>query len=235
MLDTGAAASVIDARFARASGLRLGGTVELEGRGGGVGGRQAQGVVLSVTGGPARAVDAAVTDLSDAARAMRLPLAGILGDDVLKAYVLTLNYRDQRLGMTAEAVAPADAVPIRLGRTPFVSARAVYGGRIARAEFQIDTGSNTAVEFWRPYALTVLGAQGRKDIGLGVAGTSTIERGRIDELQVAGKRIPALQVNFADETRPDDAGPGYGGVIGGPAWAGLVVTLDLPRGRMWLR
>ncbi len=32
-----------------------------------------------------------------------------------------------------------------------------------------------------------------------------------------------------------DAGPTYGGVIGGPAWEGLVLTLDLPRRRMWRR
>jgi hypothetical protein len=44
-----------------------------------------------------------------------------------------------------------------------------------------------------------------------------------------------LQANFADMTRPDDAGPAYGGVIGGPAWNGLVLTLDFPQGRVWVR
>jgi len=60
-------------------------------------------------------------------------------------------------------------------------------------------------------------------------------RGRIDRLEVAGRAIANPQVNFADETRADDAGPRYGGVIGGPAWSGIVLTLDLPRRRMWVR
>ena len=77
--------------------------------------------------------------------------------------------------------------------------------------------------------------RGQKDVGLGVAGTSVIERGRIEELDVAGRRIAEPDVNFADETRSDDAGPNYGGVIGGPAWAGLIVTLDQPHGCMWVR
>jgi hypothetical protein len=235
MLDTGAAASVIDARFAQRSGTALSGRIELEGRGGGVSGRQAQGVRLSIAGGPTRTVDAAVADLSDAARAMGLPLAGILGEDVLKAYVLTLDYRDQRLAITAEAPIPPDAVAIRVAHTPYVIARAVDGGRVADGEFQIDTGSNTAVEFWRPYARAAFDARGQKDVGLGVAGTSVIERGRIDELEVAGRRIAGLDVNLADDTRPDDAGPRYGGVIGDPAWRGLIVTLDQPRGWIWLR
>ena len=53
---------------------------------------------------------------------------------------------------------------------------------------------------------------------------------------VAGRRIVNPEVNFADETAPAaEAGASYAGVIGGPAWNGLVLTLDLPHRRMWLR
>ena len=41
--------------------------------------------------------------------------------------------------------------------------------------------------------------------------------------------------NLDDPVLPDDASRAYGGVIGGPAWSGLVVTLDFPRARMWVR
>ena len=121
-------------------------------------------------------------------------------------------------------------------RRPTSRRARVLGGHIAEGEFEIDTGSNTAIEFWRPFARAGFGDElGARAVGLGVAGESVTARGRIDRLEVAGRTIAAPQVNFADETRADDAGLRYGGVIGGPAWGGLVLTLDLPRRRMWVR
>lgn len=237
MLDTGAAASVFDPAFARAAGVRLGRSREIEGRGGDVAARQGETVDLALAGGPDARIAPVVSDLTEASRAMGLPLAGILGEDFLSRFVLTLDYRDRRVAMSRDAQPPPDATPIRLGHAPYVAGRATLGGRTAEGDFQIDTGSNTAIEFWRPFARAALGpAPATRDIGLGVAGESAIERGHIDAFEVAGRRIVSPEVNFADETAPaDDAGPRYAGVIGGPAWAGLILVLDLPHGRMWLR
>jgi hypothetical protein len=236
LLDTGAAASVLDPRFAEAAHVRLGRRREIEGRGGDVGARQAEPVRLSLPGGPDARVEPLVTDLSDASRAMGVPLAGILGEDFLRGFVVALDYRDAVLSVARDAVDPPDATPIRVGGAPYVQARVILGEHRATGEFEIDTGSNTAVEFWRGFARDALGgAHGTRDVGLGVAGESVIERGHIDALEVAGRTIVAPEVNFADETHPPDAGPTYAGVIGGPAWNGLVLTLDLPRRRMWLR
>jgi hypothetical protein len=237
LLDTGAAASVFDPRFAEAAGVGLGRARQIEGRGGDVAARQGQAVELVLPGGPQARVAPVVADLSEASRAMGVPLAGILGDDFLKGFVLRLDYRDRSVAIDADADAPTDATPIRFGRTPYVAARVLLGDRVAGGDFEIDTGSNTAIEFWRPFARQALGdARGTRDIGLGVAGESTIERGRIDALDVAGRRIVNPEVNFADETAPAaEAGASYAGVIGGPAWNGLVLTLDLPHRRMWLR
>jgi hypothetical protein len=237
LLDTGAAASVFDPRFADAAGVHLGRARQIEGRGGDVAARQGQAVQLALAGGPQARIEPVITDLSEASSAMGVPLAGILGEDFLQGFVLTLDYRDQSVAIAREADIPTDATPIRFGHTPYVAAQVRLGGRTAGGDFEIDTGSNTAIEFWGPFAQSALGdARGTRDIGLGVAGESTIERGRVDALDVAGRRIVSPQVNFADETPPGaDAGAAYAGVIGGPAWNGLVLTLDLPHRRMWLR
>lgn len=236
LLDTGAAATAFDTRFADVAFVRVGRPRDVVGRGGDVDARQAEAVTLTLEGGPGARIAPVVIDLSQAARAMDVPLAGILGEDFLQGFVLTLNYRGQTLDVARETADPPDAVPIRFGQTPYVEARAILGARAAVGEFEIDTGSNTAVEFWRPFAAANLGeGLGHRDVGLGVAGETVIERGRIDALEVAGRRIAAPEVNFADQTRPGDAGPRYGGVIGGPAWSGLTLTLDLPRRLMWLR
>jgi hypothetical protein len=70
---------------------------------------------------------------------------------------------------------------------------------------------------------------------MGVGGMTQTERGRLDALTVAGHVIAGPTANFADRTVPDDAGPAYGGVIGGPAWRGLILTLDFPHRRVWVR
>lgn len=236
LLDTGAAATAIDPRFAGAAFVRQGRPRDVVGRGGDVGARQGEAVVLALSDGSKSRIAPVVMDLSQASSAMGVRLAGILGEDFLRGFVLTLNYRDGTLAVSRDAAVPADATPIDFGQTPYVAARASLGGRVAEGDFQIDTGSNTAVEFWRPFARARLGERlGSSDVGLGVAGGSVIKRGRIDVLEVAGRKITSPEVNFADQTRPDDAGPSYGGVIGGPAWNGLVLTLDLPHRMMWLR
>ena len=236
LLDTGAAATVVDPHFALAARLHLGRTRAITGRGGDIGARQADPAPLALVGGPQARIGPLVTDLSQASRAMGVPLAGILGEDFLRRFVITLNYRDQTLALADSADAPPDAAPIRLGDAPYVHAKAILGGHVADGEFEIDTGSNTAVEFWRPFADANLGnGLGARAVGLGVAGETYVANGHIDALEVAGRRIEGLDVNFADDTRNDDAGPRYGGVIGGPAWRGLVVILDLPRRLMWVR
>lgn len=236
LVDTGAAATVLDPRFAEAAFVHLGRPREIEGRGGDIGARQAAPVRLALVGGPSARIEPVAADLSEASRAMGEPLAGILGEDFLSRFAVTFDYRDQALFIQDPVADPPDATPLRFDQVPYVDARAVLDGRDAEGEFEIDTGSNTAVEFWRGFSRERLGgARGTRDIGLGVAGQSVIERGRIDALEIAGRTITSPEVNFADDTRPDDARADYAGVIGGPAWRGLTLTLDLPHRLMWVR
>jgi len=236
LLDTGAATTVLDARFAGAAHVKLGDPTHIIGGGGATEARRAEDVALSVGARRGLLVDPVVSDLSQVRQGMGVPLDGILGDDLLQRFVVALDYRDGAVRLsTTSSAPPADAAPMRMIATPFVAARVEAGGRAETAAFQIDTGSNTAIAFWAPFAdvvfpqtPTVPGA------GLGVAGATRSRLGRIDALTVAGRRIANPGANFADQVRPDDAQSDYGGVIGGPAWAGLVLTLDFPHRRVWV-
>ena len=239
LLDTGAGISVLDARFARAASVTLGDPVNLVGGGGAATARRAENVRLTLAGGQVEAaVDPTVADLSRIDRGMRVHLDGILGDDVLRRYVVTLDYRGGLVRFQApeEVSAPADAVRMGGVTAPFVSAHLQQAGRGADADFQIDTGSNTAIELWAPFARRAFpDAHVSPGAGMGMGGMTLTERGRLDAVTVAGRTIEGPQANFADSTVPDDAGPAYGGVIGGPAWRGLSLTLDFPHRRVWLR
>ena len=231
LLDTGAQATVIDSRLAAAARLALGSALSLSTPGGAAPARRTGGVTLQLSGGPSAQVNAVVTDLSQTARAMGLPLAGVLGVDFLARFVVRLDYRAGALRLTAPSgsTPPGLGAPIRFDDLPYVAARARRGDQIAQGSFQIDTGSNTAVEFWAPFAAAAFpGVRGAPGEGVGVGGLDATLRGRIDALEVAGRAIADLTVNFADQAKPTDAGTDYAGVIGGPAWAGLALTLDFP-------
>ena len=238
LLDTGAGESVIDARYAAATHVKLGDPLTLRGGGGARDARQGEDVHLRLPGGQSGLIDPTVADLSAVASGMGQRLDGILGDDFLSQFVVELDYRRRRVALRApETVTPPQgAARMRLGRTPFVLARVGRGARAAEAEFQIDTGSNTALEFWRPFARASFpDASGYEGQGLGVAGATLNRKTRIDLLEVAGTRILGPEANLDDDTRPDDADAAYGGVIGGPAWEGLCITVDFPHRRCWVR
>jgi len=239
LLDTGAGTTILDARFAGAAGVKLGDPIRLVGGGGAANARRAENVRLTLAGGAIDGeVDPTVADLGRIDQGMRTHLDGILGDDLLRRFVVTLDCRGGvvRFDPPDAGAAPADAVRMGGLAVPFVTAHVQQGGHGADAEFQIDTGSNTAIELWAPFARQAFpDAQVTPGAGMGVGGFTLTERGRLDALVVAGHTITGPQTNFADKTLPDDAGPAYGGVIGGPAWRGFVLTLDFPHRRVWLR
>lgn len=236
LLDTGAPVTVLDLKTAEAAGARQADWQVLKGAGGERAAWRAHPMQVSLAGGPAARVTPSVTDLSQIAAGTGLPLAGVVGCDLLSRFGVVLDYRrgEVRLSPPGELLAPQGAVRMRVGRTPFVTAQATAAGRSVAAEFQIDTGSNTAVEFWRPFADKAFpGVQATSGGVLGVAGSERSRRGRVETLRVDGLTITDLEANFSNETRPDDAGPQHGGIIGGPAWRGLSVTLDFPDRLFW--
>lgn len=236
ILDTGAPITVLDLAFARSIGAEPKDTEVLKGAGGARAAWRAPDMRVSLVGGPTVRLSPSMTDLSRVAQGIGEPLAGVIGCDLLGGFVLNLDYRSGRASLNAPQMArpPASASPMRFARTPYVLAKANAAGQSVTAEFQIDTGSNTAVEFWRPFAEKAFpGARVSNGGVLGVAGAERSRRGRVDSLVVDGLTISDLEANFSNETRPDDAGPAHGGIIGGPAWRGLSVTLDFPDRLFW--
>lgn len=234
LLDTGAPVTVLDLAFARAIGAKATDTQVLKGAGGQAAGWRLGEIELAPRGGPKARLSPSVTDLSGFSRGSGVPVAGIIGCDLLAKFVVTLDYRRGAVTLDKAVRPPPGASRMRFSRTPYVACMATAAGRSVAAEFQIDTGSNTAVEFWRPFAEQAFpGVQVRSGGVLGVAGSERSRRGRVDRLVLDGLTIIDLEANFSNETRPDDAGPAHGGIIGGPAWRGLSVTLDFPDRLFW--
>jgi hypothetical protein len=236
VIDTGAPFTVLDLAFARSIGAQPKDREVLTGAGGARAAWRAPVMGVSLVGGPTVRLTPWMTDLSYFASGIGAPMAGFVGCDLLGLYVLNLDYRAGRATLSDPRLvrAPPRASRMRFDSTPYVHATVHAAGRSVAAEFQIDTGSNTAVEFWRPFAQQAFPDVRVASGGvLGVAGAERSARGRVDSLVVDGLTISDLEANFSNETRPDDAGPAHGGIIGGPAWRGLSVTLDFPDRLFW--
>jgi hypothetical protein len=237
LLDTGAAVSVLDVAFAKRAGV-IGLRPEMvQAPGGARQGFVAGPASLTVTGGPAARVAPTLLDLAPIARRMGGELSGLIGSDFLAGFVTSIDYRtgDVRLSPGGPGAAGRNAVAMRVGRTPYVTATVTSAGVKRTAEFQIDTGANTPLVFFRPFAdkafPKVQAVPGAK---VGVAGVTQTRLGRITALDIAGVRLLDLQADFADDLAPDDASRDYAGVIGGPAWRGRQIILDYPGRRFWI-
>jgi hypothetical protein len=234
LLDTGAPVTVLDLAFARRIGAQPRDQQVMQGAGGARAAWRGPMIELTPAGGPKVRLTPSMTDLSRVASGMGAPLAGVIGCDLFADFVLNLDYRDGRVSLARPGKPPIGASRMQFRRTPYVVCRATAAGRSVAAEFQIDTGSNTAIEFWRPFAERAFpGVQVTGGGVLGVAGAERSRRGRVDALMLDGLTITDLEANFANETRPDDAGPSHGGILGGPAWRGLSVTMDFPDRLFW--
>ena len=229
LLDTGAPVTVLDRGFAGRAKVREARDEVIVGVGGARIAARAEAAELTLEGGPAVRVEASITDLAAVAARIGLPLAGIVGSDFLSDYTATLDYGRGTLSLAIGPASSPSAAPMRFGRTPYVRATAVLGAKSASGEFQIDTGANTAVVLWKPFAERHFpGAGAASGAVQGVAGVSQARIGRLTALEVAGQRLAGLSANFADEVRPDDAGRDHAGVIGGPAFSGRRIIIDYP-------
>lgn len=237
LVDTGAPTSLIDSAFAAQARLPLGEVQVLGGGGGLVAGRIADNIAIQAEGGPTLRLDPSVTDLAQIADVFGHRLDGILGGDYFGRLVVSLDYRAGRaiFKEPGSVTPPPGATRLRIVSTPFVHAAAQVGQRRAEGSFQIDTGSNTAVSFWAPVARRAFPeVRGTPAVSVGIGGESRSQMANLDRFEVAGRVLTNIPADFADNLHPNDSPADFAGVIGGPAFAGRVLTIDYARSLMWL-
>lgn len=209
ILDTGTAASVLHDTAAEGAGIE---------------GRETVGAVrLAGVTAPARAVGIAPLDV----RTWNLPtpVAGVIGADVLRDFVVDLDFRPCRVRLSRPAEAPAFRVRERLqiawdaGR-PTTTAAVFDGRRAAKGAFVVATGLDVAVRLADDVA-TAPGAARPEEVY-----PEGVWRARLAGLSFAGRTTGPVAAGLA---RPEGAAAG---AIGGEALAGLRLRFDFPAGRL---
>ncbi len=244
MVDTGCDSSVIDARLA--AKLKLTGTVSVPITGVGPGmvlDTIADKVSLDLGGLSFQGVRIAILPGLDADRYLGKPVLGIIGGDLLRRFVVQIDYVHKTLTLSdPKSFAPdakAACLPIKFrNNVPFIEA-GVANNKVASVtgSFEIDTGDGGEAN------ITQLFLQNHPDLqlkgvvsngGLGVGGMSYTTLGKCSEMSFGGLALqnPLIDIFLAREGM-------FAGINGGSVGNALLshfdVTFDYPGAKLYLK
>jgi len=173
-----------------------------------------------------------------AAKGKRAPIAGILGLEVFERFAITMDYKAQTV--TLRPVDPFEyhgtgtGVPLRFTSDMPLCAASIEGHL---GVFGIDTGNNTEVIVYHPWAVeNGLGphqhASGME--GDSVGGGLKLARGHIQKFVIGGFDLGALDVLFSSDTSGSLSARAEAGNVGNSILSGFTVTFAFQLGTMYL-
>jgi hypothetical protein len=196
-----------------------------------IGVRRGAGPMELTAAGQTRAVDYVQLDLGLASAAIGARIHGLLGANFFAPSAAHFDFAAQRLALHESASRPVDGQDLFFHRIPYVRAQARLGGVVIEGLFGLDTGLDTGVKFFR----SAMG--GRLDgVATTPGRTATATGSRVSALapveavRLAGLDIVNLQADISDDAPPRHAPLFVLGMIGAPAFANRVLTLDFPGG-----
>ncbi len=248
IFDTGDKYAVIDLPVARLLGLDLGPPIPVGGAG-----------AATVTGNLVQRGDVQVAGLDGFSQPLFIALpmdtisraegrevAGLLGQDFIRQFVVDIDYRRHTLTLHDKAgfvyTGHGQALDIAFGPSglPQAHARIVDAtGHAVDGAFTIDTGSTGALILNTPFvAQNYLLQQGQATLplrgGAGVGGDLQGQVGRVAALELAGFTVDKPYAVFAEATSGVFAASDVAGNIGSQILQTFKVTLDDDHGRIYL-
>jgi aspartyl protease len=239
VLDTGAAVTVLDARFARRCHVTPDGAARFAGIGASRGGGARSGRLLAPLARvdrmalgalTLRGVEVAVLDLDPLTGALGGSADGLLGWNALCGHRVTIDplHRELVLDDPDTGATPPGGELLALGRVagvPVVTARA---GGVA-GPFVLDSGNGFALELDPAFARRAGAQPAHRVVAAGVGGSFAAAMVAVDGFELAGHTLPRTGAATWD---PPAAS--LSGMIGWPVMSQFVWTLEPVRGRAWL-
>jgi hypothetical protein len=167
-----------------------------------------------------------VADLDLSTRALPTPVAGVIGADVLRAYVLDVSFAPCRVALNpkgrAQPFQAAQSLPMAwVAERPVVAATVSDGSRSLSARFALGTGADRAVRL-SDVAASAPGAKALLELyPYGVLAP------RLESLAFAGDVFLDLPSGLVHAEDPELAGQ-----IGAPFLSRYRLRFDFPAGRL---
>jgi predicted aspartyl protease len=196
---------------------------------------------LSGIGLPAQTV--AVVSFGNIEARIGHKIAGIVGADLFKRYIVTIDYAASQLVVSdpdsLHDGESGEVFTLRLsGNRPFLQATIIpVSGPAIQAEFVVDTGDTSTVTFHTPFVEKYALRSGQILVPhqtTGISGDSQNWRGRIKQLQLGKCVLDHPIATFSGAQKGSEADASYSGVLGGEVLGRFRVTMDYPHHRMYL-
>ncbi len=171
---------------------------------------------------------------------------GLLGGNILKDFVLTIDYENRILILADQSSVKDRHAGFRLpmsimGTTPLIEAHVGKHGETVNipGRFIVDTGVRVSffnTPFTRRHRLLEQSPRSIENItGYGIGGMIVDNVGRVAYLDLGGARLkePVLQLSSSDEGLR--ASPLFDGIIGGDLLSRFTVTFDFPGKALYLK
>ena len=236
VIDTGAAASVMDDSLARRLGLRVTGTHEAHGAGGSQEGSEVAGQPIFLPGLTVRLKHLDTVSLTAFGAASGQPMDFILGYELFHDCVVRFDYANGVLDAWDARHAPRNlpgvTVPMTLVQHhPYVEAEVTFPGRAPiRGKWVIDTGSALALsiapEIVARESLAASLPRTIEAIGRGVGGEVRVRTGRADAFQLGALTFDQPIATLAAPGAGRISVVGSVGNIGGQILGRCRVTFD---------
>ncbi len=223
ILDSGAAASVLDLGAAKRLGVKLGGRVSV------------QGVHSSTT---ARRIDhfeaqaAGITlpesllaiDLSAVSKTCDRPIDGLLGADFFLGRIVQIDFAAGRLRLLDQGQSSARCMvlPMKTRNGTFCVPVGVAGN--PPQWMRVDTGCDSALEW------AASGTKSRRGSGTSIGLTSARAGSISTDVQLGGRTLRQVRTGVHEQ----QMFPGEAGLLGNALLARFRVTFDAPGGRLLL-
>ncbi|HEV2834508.1 MAG TPA: retropepsin-like aspartic protease [Pyrinomonadaceae bacterium] len=243
VLDTGASVTVIDARRARALGLKSAGNVAASAPGGHTAVQFTKGVNFTLPGVRLTNQTVVSVPFRKEFSEVRRNLAGILGYDFISRFVMEIDYLNQTLTLydakTYQYQGPGKRVPISIDGTPFVRAEVKTNGHDPVAgRFEIDTGYDGAITLYQPFVKAhpelTPPAQSQHDKRQGVGQTSDSVKAPVELFRLGEFSFPDVAANFTVGEEGVGGSQQVAGLIGNELLSKFKVIFDYSRQEMVL-
>lgn len=242
IFDTGASATIINARVAKELGLRASRTERGTGTGGAIEAGMIDGVTLSVPGVAVSDQTVGALPLDDLAPYAERPLGGILGYDFIKELVVEIDYEAKLINLYEPASydykGAGEIVPVTFSNhKPTVKASLVLNGHEPfEGRLEIDTGSDEVMlvnsSYVNAHGLNDLVTNFRLGNSGGAGGMTRSHTGRVAGVRLGRFELARPLVTFSLARTGSDATTAYDGLLGGEFLRRFRVIIDYSRRRI---
>lgn len=243
IFDTGAGGTVISS--ATAAALQLEGSKEITSKGGSgeVRVKVVKNSSLQIEDLRIDRVDLQVSPLDHLERSLGRKIDGIVGYDLLKGYVLCINYDNFLLEVYESKgykyTGDGEMVKINLGRVPTAMSKISLDGKeTINAEFILDTGAGLPLAFCTPYAEKhqlrsgITKSYSIESFGLS-SNKTVVTIGRLKQFNMHQYEFNEVPVRLYKVTKGVFAQKGIAGVIGNEILKRFNITFDYKRKRSY--